>query len=91
LKDLLFFIIIIAIVMIGYGVASRSMVYYPVANNFTTATGGFIDTSFDGRTVFRQIIYPVYFFLHGEFSGELNNLDSMYNNHSIYYLIFSQR
>ncbi len=64
--------------MIGYGVASRSMVYYPIVNNFTTATGGFIDTSFDGRAVFRQILYPVYYFLHGEFDDELANLDSMF-------------
>jgi hypothetical protein len=94
LKDLLFFIIIIAVVMIGYGVASRSMVYYPIANNFTTATGGFIDTSFDGRSVFRQVLAPVYFLLHGEIIGELNNLDSMCiqsNNDSICYLIFSKR
>jgi len=78
LKDLLFFICIIAIAMIGYGVASRSMVYYPIVNNFTTATGGFIDTSFDGRDVFRQILYPVYYFLHGDVRTELENLDSMY-------------
>ncbi|CAF2356522.1 unnamed protein product [Rotaria sp. Silwood2] len=76
LKDLLFFMVIIAIVMIGYGVASRSMVYYPTVNNFTTEAGGSIDNSFDGRSVFRQIIYPVYYFLYGDFSDELANLDS---------------
>jgi hypothetical protein len=63
--------------MIGYGVCSRSMAYYPVINNFTTATGGFIDTSFDGRAVFRQVLYPVYYFLHGDLGNELPNLDSM--------------
>jgi hypothetical protein len=63
--------------MIGYGVASRSMVYYPVVNNFTIATGGSIDTSFNGRSVFHQILYPVYYFLHGGFDSELTNLDSM--------------
>ncbi len=68
---------LIAIVMIGYGVASRSMVYYPTANGFTTATGGSIDTSFNGRAVFRQVLYPVYYFLYGQFTTELANLDSM--------------
>ena len=80
--------------MAGYGIASRSMVYYPIANNFTTETGGFIDTSFDGRSVFRQIAYPVYFFLHGEFGDELSNLDSMYircSSDHAYCLIFSKR
>ncbi|CAF1174559.1 unnamed protein product [Rotaria sordida] len=75
-KDLLFFMCIIAIVMISYGVASRSMVYYPIVNNFTTETGGPIDTSFDGRNVFRQIIYPVYYLLHGEFGNERLSLES---------------
>ena len=69
---------IIAIVMIGYGVASRSMVYYPVANGFTTETGGTIDTSFDGRSVFHQIIYPVYYMMYGQFDSELAALNSMY-------------
>ncbi|CAF3348541.1 unnamed protein product [Rotaria sp. Silwood1] len=68
--------VIIAVVMIGYGVASRSMVYYPRANNFTMETGGSIDNSFDGRSVFRHIIYPVYYFLYGDFGDELTNLDS---------------
>jgi len=69
--------LVIVIVMAGYGVASRSMAYYPKVNNFTTATGGFIDTSFDGRSVFRQIAYPVYYLLYGEFGKELDNLNSM--------------
>jgi hypothetical protein len=69
---------IIAIVMVGYGVASRSMVYYPKANGFTTDSGGSIDTSFDGRSVFRQIVYPVYYLLYGNIGNELNTLDSMY-------------
>ncbi len=78
LKDLSFFICIIAVVMIGYGVSSRSMVYYPIANNFTTVTGGFIDPNFDGRSVFRQILNPVYYFLYGILDNELGNLDSMH-------------
>ncbi len=77
----MFFICIILIVMIAYGVASRSMVYYPIVNNFTTITGGIIDIDFNGREVFYQILYPVYYFLHGYIDPELANLDSMY----IYY------
>ncbi|CAF3332873.1 unnamed protein product [Rotaria sp. Silwood1] len=76
IQDLLFFMVIIAVVMIGYGVASRSMVYYPRANNFTMETGGSIDNSFDGRSVFRHIAYPVYYLLHGEVGNERTSLDS---------------
>jgi hypothetical protein len=53
------------------------MVYYPVVNNFTTETGGTIDISFDGRAVFRQVIYPVYYLLYTQFGNELSNLDGM--------------
>jgi hypothetical protein len=74
--------------MAGYGVASRSMYYYQVENNFTTETGGPIDTSFDGRSVFRQIIYPVYYFLHGEFDSELANLDGMYRYLNSFYTYY---
>jgi len=66
--------------MAGYGVASRSMVYYPIVNNFTTETDGPIDASFDGRSVFRHIAYPVYYLLYGEFGTELDDLDSMSMN-----------
>ncbi|CAF0878333.1 unnamed protein product [Adineta steineri] len=72
LKDLLFFLCIIAIVMAGYGVASRSMVYYPNANLFNETS---TDISFDGRSIFRQIVYPVYYLMYGEFGKELDNLD----------------
>ncbi|CAF1184605.1 unnamed protein product [Adineta steineri] len=73
LKDHLFFMCIIAIVMTGYGVASRSMVYYsnPTLFNDTTT-----DTSFDGRSIFRQIIYPVYYLMYGQMGNELTDLDS---------------
>ncbi|CAF3862174.1 unnamed protein product [Rotaria sp. Silwood1] len=77
--DLLFFMYIIGIVMIAYGVASRSMVYYPKVNNFTRETGGPIDASFDGRNVFRQIIYPVYYLLYEEFHTQLDDLDNNSN------------
>ncbi len=63
--------------MAGYGVASRSMVYFPVVNNFTIETGGPVDNSFDGRAVFRYIAYPVYYLLYGQFGNELQDLDGM--------------
>ena len=63
---------IIAIVMTGYGVTSRSMVYYPHADKFNDTD---IDTSFSGRSIFRQIAYPVYYLMYGEFGNELGNLD----------------
>ncbi|CAF2070799.1 unnamed protein product [Rotaria magnacalcarata] len=75
LKDLSFFLIIIAIVMIGYGVASRSMTYYPKANGVTD-NGNPIDTSFGGKAVFANILYPVYYLLHTQFGNERTNLDS---------------
>jgi hypothetical protein len=66
--------------MAGYGVASRSMVYYPKENDFTTATNGSVDTNFTGRSIFRNIAYPVYYLMYGEFGNELENLDGMYIN-----------
>ena len=75
--------------MIGYGVASRSMVYYPPVNDFTSAEQNPIDPSFDGRSVFRQVISPVYFFLHGEFGDELDNLDSrIISMKSLFYILY---
>jgi hypothetical protein len=62
--------------MAGYGVASRSMVYYPKVNNFTTEAGVYIDNSFDGRSFFRQILYPVYYLMYGQLDSELGALDS---------------
>jgi hypothetical protein len=58
--------------MIGFGVASRSMTYYPNANLFNTTI---TDTAFDGRSVFRQILYPVYYLMYGSFGTELSDLD----------------
>ncbi|CAF3783975.1 unnamed protein product [Rotaria socialis] len=75
LSDLLSFLIIIAIVMIGYGVASRSMTYYPKSNGVTD-NGNPIDTSFSGKPVFANILYPVYYLLHSQFGNERTNLDS---------------
>jgi len=68
--------VIIAVAMAGYGVASRSMVYYPNADKFN------ITTAFDGRSVFRQILYPVYYLMYGNFGNELSNLDGKINQTS---------
>jgi hypothetical protein len=58
--------------MIAYGVASRSMAYYPNADKLNITN---FDTAFDGRSIFRQIIYPVYYLMYGQFGNELSNLD----------------
>lgn len=63
-KDLFFFTYIILTAMAAYGVASRSMY------SFTTET-----ISFDGRSIFRNIIYPIYYFMYGSFGNELSALD----------------
>jgi len=50
--------------MSAYGVASRAMYNY---NNDTL--------SFDGRSIFRNILYPVYYFMYGSLGNELDALD----------------
>ena len=62
--------------MIGYGVSTRSMAYYPEDNAVVTRGNYSVDARFDGRSVFRQIIYPVYYLMYGEFGEEMKNLDS---------------
>ncbi|CAF1028475.1 unnamed protein product [Adineta ricciae] len=62
LKNLSFFAILIAIVMTAYGVASRSMAFY----------GTF---AFNGREILRSVLYPVYYLLYTNLSGELSGLD----------------
>ena len=64
---------IIAVVMLGYGVASRSIVYYPHQQDYTPYNSSL---RFDGRTMFRDIVYPVYYLLHGTVQTELTNFDS---------------
>ena len=54
--------------MIAYGVASRTMHNY---NNSTI--------SFDGRSIFRNIVYPTYYLLYGNVGNELSDLDSKNN------------
>ena len=63
---------LIAVVMTGYGVASRSMVYYPHKADYVPYNASL---GFDGRSIFRDIAYPVYYMMYGEVSGELQNLD----------------
>lgn len=48
--------------MIAYGVASRTMLNPD-------------ELSFDGRSIFQNIIYPVYYFLYGNIDNELNLVD----------------
>ncbi|CAF3973574.1 unnamed protein product, partial [Rotaria sordida] len=72
LKDLAFFMCIIFIVMAGYGVASRSMIYYPNADKLNVTN---FSTEFNGRSIFRQIAYPIYYLMYGEFGNELSTLD----------------
>ncbi|CAF1203398.1 unnamed protein product [Adineta steineri] len=62
-NDLILFIIVIVIFIFGYGVSSRSMTAY-----------GSID--FKGRNIFRDIVYPVYYFVHGSFDNERTQLEA---------------
>ncbi|CAF2128607.1 unnamed protein product [Rotaria magnacalcarata] len=68
LIDLFFFIYIILIAMIGYGVASRSMYSFddPTQNDYLT---------FDGRSIFRHILYPTYYLMYGSTDSEKAALD----------------
>jgi hypothetical protein len=54
--------------MIGYGVTSRVMYNYNSDNDTD-------DLTFDGRSVFRHIIYPVYYLMYGSTDAELAALD----------------
>ena len=69
--DLFFFTYIIVIAMTAYGVASRSMYNYNADNDTD-------DLSFDGRSVFRHIIYPSYYLMYGSTDKELEALDSTF-------------
>lgn len=48
------------------------MVYYPDPNRFQDNP---TNIAFDGRAIFRQIIYPVYYMLYGDGADERSNLD----------------
>ena len=54
--------------MVGYGVASRTMYNYNEDPEVD-------DLTFDGRSVFRHIIYPVYYLMYGSMDSELTALD----------------
>jgi hypothetical protein len=56
--------------MIAYGVTSRSMFNYNAANDTDD------DLTFDGRSVFRNILYPTYYLMYGSQDTELQALDS---------------
>jgi hypothetical protein len=58
--------------MTAYGVASRTMYNY---NNQTL--------EFDGRSIFRNIIYPTYYLMYGNVGGELSDLDGKKMNRLI--------
>ena len=66
LKNLSFFATLIAIVMTAYGVASRSMASY----------GEF---EFSGRNVLQNVLYPVYYLLYTNLSGELARIDGIFS------------
>ncbi|CAF4624196.1 unnamed protein product, partial [Rotaria sp. Silwood2] len=59
-NDLLFFIFLMIVVIFGYGIASRAMIAYGTFN-------------FDGRQFFRNVVYPVYYFMLGSFDNELES------------------
>lgn len=50
--------------MTAYGVASRSM--YSYDSQLLT---------FEGRSIFRYIVYPTYYLMYGNVGNELDNLD----------------
>ncbi|CAF1621327.1 unnamed protein product, partial [Didymodactylos carnosus] len=69
LKDLLFFMILIGLVMTAYGVASRSIAY----QNLDDQNGQLNFTALD---VFGKIIYPVYYLMYSDFNNETGYLDA---------------
>ncbi|CAF1249047.1 unnamed protein product [Adineta ricciae] len=71
--DLSFFIYIIIVAMVAYGVASRAMY------NFN-ADADSDDLTFDGRSIFRHIIYPSYYLMYGEVDGDKQALDQNPND-----------
>ncbi|CAF4967766.1 unnamed protein product [Rotaria sp. Silwood1] len=68
LIDLFFFTYIILIAMIAYGVASRAMYKYNDDEDND-------DLIFDGRSIFRHVLYPSYYLMYGSTENELEALD----------------
>jgi hypothetical protein len=54
--------------MIAYGVTSRAMYNFDINTSNDNLT-------FDGRSIFRNIVYPPYYLMYGSTDGELNALD----------------
>ncbi|CAF1231672.1 unnamed protein product [Rotaria sp. Silwood1] len=69
LQAMAFFVCVLFITIVAYGVTSRAMVYY-----------GTFD--FDGRQILMNVIYPQYFFIYGYFGNELTNLDAIVANNT---------
>ncbi|CAF4801606.1 unnamed protein product [Rotaria sp. Silwood1] len=69
LQAMAFFVCVLFITIVAYGVTSRAMVYY-----------GTFD--FDGRQILMNVIYPQYFFIYGYFGNELTNLDAIIANNT---------
>lgn len=65
---------IIAIVMLGYGVTSRSMISKPIADKLNTTV------EFNGRSLLRQIVYPTYYLMYGEFKDEFTILEGTHED-----------
>ncbi|UJR35044.1 hypothetical protein I4U23_027820 [Adineta vaga] len=66
--DLFFFIYIILVAMVAYGVTSRAMYNYNSDDDSD-------DLAFNGRSIFRHIMYPSYYLMYGETGGEMDALD----------------
>ena len=66
--------------MVAYGVASRAMYDF-------NADADNDDLTFDGRSIFRHIIYPSYYLMYGEIDGDTQALDRM---DFIFWLIVSR-
>lgn len=61
---MMFFLCILAVCIIAYGVSSRAMVH---PNSL----------SFNARDIFSKLVYRPYFFLYGYFEEELKYLDEL--------------
>lgn len=58
--------------MTAYAVASRTMYQYNEQ-----------PLQFDGRSIFRYMVYPTYYLLYGNIGNELENLDGKDNSTQI--------
>ncbi|CAF1230161.1 unnamed protein product [Rotaria sordida] len=74
LIDLFFFTYIILIAMIAYGVASRAMYKYNEDDKCNEDAHN-DDLTFNGRSIFRHILYPSYYLMYGSTEKELKALD----------------